>query len=329
MTPRTHLAVRAVGDGSLEFTRLPVGRPTNGHVRIRVEACGICRLDAVTVEGGLPASFYPRVPGHEVVGIIEALGEDVPHYAIGDRVAVGLLAERCGYCAACLRGDASSCAGLFVTGVSVDGGYAETMIAHQSALVSIPVELHPVDAAPLLCSGVAISNALKTSGARPGDVVAVCGVDSIGLLALQFAHNMRFRTVVIGRGDHARTACALGAWRYIDGDIANAAAHLQALGGAAAIVATSSSDPSASDVVAGLRPDGDLVVVGARASARLHIASPTELRDILEFSVAKNIRPRVETASLEEAYDAYSRVMHTATRFCVVEHGPGPCRDPA
>jgi alcohol dehydrogenase, propanol-preferring len=329
MTPRTHLAVRAVGDGSLEFTRLPVGQPSNGHVRIRVEACGVCRLDAVTVEGGLPGSFYPRIPGHEVVGIIEALGEDVAHYAIGERVAVGLLAERCGSCAACLRGEVSSCAGPFITGVSVDGGYAETMIAHQSALVSIPVELLSVEAAPLLCSGVAISNALTTSGARPGDVVVVCGVDSFGLLALQFAHNMRFRTVVIGRGNHARTACALGAWRYVDVDIDNAAALLQALGGAAAIVATSSSDPVASDIIAGLRPDSELVVVGTRASAHLHIASTTELKDILEFSVANNIRPRAETVSLEEADDAYWHAMHTATRFCVIGHGPGMCRDPA
>jgi D-arabinose 1-dehydrogenase-like Zn-dependent alcohol dehydrogenase len=326
MPPRTHLAVRAVGDGRLEFTRLPITQPASGQVRIRVEACGICRLDAATVEGGFPGLIYPRIPGHEIVGRIEALGKGVVHYAIGERVAVGLLAERCGHCAACLRGDAGTCAGVLISGVSVDGGYAETMIAHQNALVSVPDGLSPLDAAPLLCSGVTISNALKATPAQAGDVVAVCGVDSFTLLALQFARHMRFRTVLIGRGaGHARTAGALGAWRYIDGDRESPAALLQAIGGAAAIVAASSDEPCASAAIGGLRPDGDLVVVGADASTRLHIASPTELRGILEFSAAKQIRPLVETTSLQEADAAYSRVMHTATHFCVIRHRAGLC----
>jgi propanol-preferring alcohol dehydrogenase len=261
MTPRTHLALRAVGDGRLEFTRLPVAQPANGQVRIRVEACGICRLDAATVEGGFPGLVYPRIPGHEIVGRIEALGEGVLHHAIGERVAVGLLAERCGHCAACLRGDFGSCAGVLISGVSADGGYAETMIAHQNAIVTVPDGLNPVDAAPLLCSGVTISNALKASRARSGDVVAVSGMDAFGQLALQFARHMGLRTVVIDRR--------------------------------------------------------------AGNARRAHIPSPTELRDILEFSVAKGIRPLVETTSLEEASTAYSRVMHTATRFCVIRGGAG------
>jgi D-arabinose 1-dehydrogenase-like Zn-dependent alcohol dehydrogenase len=321
MTPRTHLAVRAVGDGRLEFTRLPVTQPASSQVRIRVEACGICRLDAATIEGGFPGLVYPRIPGHEIVGRIEALGEGVLHYAIGERVAVGLLAERCGHCAACLCGDVGTCAGVIISGASVDGGYAETMIAHQNALVSVPEGLNPIDAAPLLCAGVAISNALKTSCAQPGEVVAVCGIDSFGLLTLQFAQHMLFRTVLIGRGArHARTASALGAWRYIDADAEDAAALLQAVGGAAAIVAAPSSEPSASTLVGGLRPDGKLVVAGSGASVRLHIASPTELTDVLEFSAAKKIRPLVETTSLVGACDAYARVMRDTARFRVIGH---------
>ena len=322
MTPRTQLAVRAVGDGRLEFTRLPVRQPAKSQVRIRVEACGICRLDSLTVEGGFPGLVYPRVPGHEVVGRIEALGEGVRDYTIGERVAVGLLAGRCGHCAACVRGDVGSCAGVLVSGASVDGGYAETMIAHQDALVSVTDGLDPSDVAPLLCSGVSISSALKTSVAQAGDVVALCGVDAFGLLALQFACHLGFRAVVIGRGaGHVRTVRALGAWRYVDADAEDATAVLQAVGGAAAIVSGASGQPSASALVGGLQPGGEVVVVGTGASARLHVASPRELRDVLEVSVAKKIRPLVETTSLEEAADAYARVMQTATRFLVV--GPG------
>jgi alcohol dehydrogenase, propanol-preferring len=251
MTPQTHLAVCAVADGRLELTRLPLAQPANHQVRIRVEACGVCRLDAATVEGGFPGLLYPRIPGHEIIGRIEARGEDALDYAIGERVAVGSLAERCA-------------AGALISGVSVDGGYAETMIAHQNAIVAVPEGLNPVETAPLLCSGLTIYNALKRSHARAGDVVAVCGVDSFGLLALQFARHMGFRTEVIGDG-------------------------------AAAIVAASD------------------------ASARLQIASPNELRDVLEFSLAKKIRPLVETISLVEACEAYWRVMDRPTAFCVID----------
>jgi D-arabinose 1-dehydrogenase-like Zn-dependent alcohol dehydrogenase len=288
MTPRTHLAVRAVGDGRLEFTRLQVAQPAKSQVRIRVEACNICRLDAATVEGYFPGLIYPRIPGHAVVGRIEARGEGVSDYAIGQRVAVGLPAERCGRALIC--------------GVSVDGGYAETMIAHQNALVSVPDGLNPVNAAPLLCTGLTIYHALKRSN-RSGDVVAVFGLGSFGLLALQFARHMGFRTVVIGR-----TA----------GTTEDDARLFQAVGGAAAIVALASSEPSAACVVDELR-HGRSVVVHAGSCAQLHVAAPTELADVLHFCSAHNIRPHVETTSLVDACEAYRRVMRRGTPFCVID----------
>jgi D-arabinose 1-dehydrogenase-like Zn-dependent alcohol dehydrogenase len=273
MTPRTYLAVRAVGHGRLEFTRLPVARPSEGQVRIRVEACGICRLDSATVEGTFPGLVYPRIPGHEVVGRIEARGVGVSDYAIGARVAVGALAWQCGHCVPCLRGEVSMCTSAPVFGVSVDGGYAETMIAHQNALVSVPGELTPVETAPLLCGGLTIYRALlKTSRARRGDVVAVYGADSFGLLTLQFARHMGFRATVYGRGT---------------------APSMQAVDGAAAIIPAPSSE--------------------------LQIASPSELRDVLEFCVAKKIRPLVETSSLVETSDVYRSVMRGTAAFRVID----------
>ncbi|HEY3254563.1 MAG TPA: alcohol dehydrogenase catalytic domain-containing protein, partial [Polyangiaceae bacterium] len=200
MNQQTYRAVQAVGAGKLQLVELPVVPPGPGQVRIAVEACGICHTDSITIEAGFPGVVYPRVPGHEVVGRIHALGAGVTGWALGQRVGVGFLAGRCGHCRACRHGDSVNCENQLISGVHLDGGYAELMLASQHALVAIPDELEAPDAAPLLCAGVTTFRALRNSPARAGDLVAIQGLGGLGHLALQFARRMGFRTVAIARG---------------------------------------------------------------------------------------------------------------------------------
>jgi D-arabinose 1-dehydrogenase-like Zn-dependent alcohol dehydrogenase len=300
-----------------------------------VEACGICHTDAGTVTGNYPGLTLPRVPGHEVVGRIEALGSGVSKWKIGQRVGVGLIAGEDGICEPCRRGDSVNCEHPVVLGVTADGGYAEVMIAEARGLASIPDELTSAEAAPLLCAGITTYNALRDAGLRGGDLVAVQGIGGLGHLGIQFARHMGFRTVAIGRGrDKEKLAKDLGAHLYIDSSVDDAAALLQRMGGARAILATGTSGAAMGRLVPGLAARGKLIVVGApgdpiQLSAiplifggrSIHgslTGTPIDSEDTLAFSVLENIRPMIETAPLEWAADAYARMMEGKARFRMV-----------
>src|SRR3989454_9205170 len=238
----TYKAVEVYEPGKLRVVERQVSEPGAGQVRIRVEACGICHTDAATVMGVYPGLTLPRVPGHEVVGRIEGLGAGVSRWKIGQRVGVGLIAGEDGVCESCRRGDPVNCQNPVTSGVTVDGGYAEVMIAEARGIASIPDELSSAEAAPLLCAGVTTYNALRNAGLRAGDLVAVQGIGGLGHLGIQFARHMGFRTVAIGRGrEKEQLAKELGAHAYIDTAAEDAAAVLQRMGGARAILATATS----------------------------------------------------------------------------------------
>ena len=242
MTTTSYRAVQASKPGRLEVVERELTAPSPGKVRIRVEACGVCHSDALTVEGLAPDVRYPRVPGHEVVGKIDALGEGVSAWTLGQRVGVGFLGGYCGRCTPCRRGDFVNCQNQPVSGVAADGGYAEVMMADERALATVPAGLAPAEAGPLLCAGVTTYNALRNSPARPGDLVAVQGIGGLGHLGVQFAHRMGFRVAAIGLGaDKEPLARELGAHHYINGRREDPAAALQALGGASVILATAPS----------------------------------------------------------------------------------------
>src|SRR5712692_2213100 len=259
----TYKAVEVSAPGTLRVVERQVSEPATGQVRIRVEACGICHTDVAIVTGIYPGLKLPRVPGHEVVGRIEALGSGVSRWKIGQRVGVGLIAGEDGTCEPCRRGDTVNCQNPVVSGVTVDGGYAEVMIAESRAVASIPDELNSAEAAPLLCAGITTYNALRNAGLRAGDLVAVQGVGGLGHLGIQFARHMGFRTVAIGRGtDKKKLAQDLGAHLYIDTAVEDVAAALQRLGGARAILATAPSGSALGPLVSGLGARGKLIVVG-------------------------------------------------------------------
>src|SRR5215475_1299782 len=256
-------AVEVSTPGTLRVTERPLSEPGAGQVRVRVEACGICHTDAGTVTGLYPGLTLPRVPGHEVVGRIEAVGSGVSRWKIGQRVGVGLIAGEDGVCEPCRRGDAVNCQNPVLSGVSMDGCYAELMIAEARGIASIPDELSSAEAAPLLCAGVTTYNALRNAGLRSGDLVAVQGIGGLGHLGVQFARHMGFRTVAIGRGrDKEKLAKDLGAHVYIDTAVENAAAVLQRMGGARAILATGTSGAAMGTLVSGLAVRGKFIVVG-------------------------------------------------------------------
>src|SRR5262252_3861413 len=260
----TYKAVQVSAPGTLQVVERPVTEPAAGQVRIRVEACGICHTDAYTINGTYPGLTLPRVPGHEVIGRIEALGQGVSRWKIGQRVGVGLIAGEDGICEPCRRGDMVNCLNPVVSGVTVDGGYAEVMIAEARGIASIPDELSSVEAAPLLCAGITTYNALRNAGLRGGDLVAVQGIGGLGHLGVQFARHLGFRTVAIGRGrDKEKLATDLGAHLYIDAAVEDAAAMLQRMGGARAILATGTSGDAMGRLVAGLAARGKLIVAGA------------------------------------------------------------------
>jgi len=331
----TYDAVEAVAPGTLRLVERPIPEPGAGQVRIRVEACGICHTDALTIEGQWPGLSFPRVPGHEAVGRIEALGPAVVDWRIGQRVGVGFFGGECGHCEPCRRGDAISCQNLIISGITTDGGYAGVMIAEARALASIPEDISAADAAPLLCAGVTTYNALRNASLRAGDLVAVQGVGGLGHLGIQFARRMGFRTVAIARGrEKEKLATELGAHSYIDSEAEDAAATLQRLGGAKVILATAASSRSMGPLIPGLSSRGKLIVVGASAEpievnpahlifgARSITGTLTgtaiDEEDTLRFSVREQVRPIIETVPLERAGDAYARMMRNEARFRMV-----------
>src|SRR5712672_3290321 len=331
----TYKAVEVSSPGTLRVVERQVSEPGAGQVRIRVEACGICHTDAATVTGIYPGLKLPRVPGHEVVGRIEALGSGVSRWKIGQRVGVGLIAGEDGVCEPCRRGDMVNCQNPVVSGVTVDGGYAEVMIAEARAIASIPDELNSAQAAPLLCAGITTYNALRNAGLRAGDMVAVQGIGGLGHLGIQFARHMGFRTAAIGRGrDKEKLAKDLGAHVYIDAAAEDAAAALQRMGGARAILATGTSGDAMGPLVVGLAARGKLIIVGVPSDEIRLNAFPLvfggrsiygslagtaiDTEDALAFSVLENIRPMIETLPLEQAAEAYARMMQGKARFRMV-----------
>jgi len=333
-TADTYRAVQATAPGTLAIATLPTPDPGPGQVRIRVEACGICHSDAATVEAMFPIEF-PRVPGHEAVGRIDAVGAGVAPWTVGRRVGVGFLGGHCGICTNCRRGDFVNCTAQPVVGVSQDGGYAEVLIADQSGLVAIPDELSSVEAAPLLCAGLTTFKALRDSGARAGDLVAVLGIGGLGHLAVQYARHMGFRVAAIARGaEKSALALKLGAHIYLDSTVQDAAAELTALGGARVIVATAASAPAMSALIGGLAPGGRMVTVGAdaepiavqpnalifgeRSISGSLTGSAADNEDTLAFSVLQDIRAQIEIVGLGDAPAAYARMMAGQARFRIV-----------
>lgn len=338
MNNETYRAVQVTEPGKFELVQRTVAEPSAGKVRIRVEACGVCHSDVITMQGVFPGISYPRVPGHEVVGKIDALGEGVSeeHWKIGQRVGVGYLGGPCHRCQYCRRGDFVNCEKQGVTGVHSDGGYAEVMFANEHGLVAIPGELASADAAPLLCAGVTTSNALRNSPARPGDLVAIQGIGGLGHLGVQYARGMGFRVAAIGRGpDKGSMVAALGAHHYIDSLVEDPAAALQKLGGAKVILATAASNKTMGALAGGLKPRGRLIVVGVGGDGPLEVSaiplvfgsrsiegaltgSAIDTEDTLSFSVLENIRPKIETVALEHAAEAYARMMRGEAHFRIV-----------
>src|ERR1700738_2598722 len=331
----TYKAVEVWAPGVLRVVERQVSEPGAGQVRIRVETCGIFHTDAATITGGYPGLTLPRVPGHEVVGRIEALGSGVSKWKIGQRVGVGFFGGEDGVCEPCRRGDMVQCQNPVTPGVTVDGGYAEVMIAEAHGIAAIPDKLTSVEAAPLLCAGITTSSALRNAGLRGGDLVAVQGIGGLGHLGVKFARHMGFHTVAIGRGrDKEKLAKDLGAHVYIDTAVDDATAVLQRMGGARAILATAPSGDAMGPLVSGLAARGKLIVVGVPGDPIQLNAFPLvfggrsiygslagtaiDTADALAFSVLENIRPMIETLPLEQAADAYARMIQGKARFRMV-----------
>jgi D-arabinose 1-dehydrogenase-like Zn-dependent alcohol dehydrogenase len=309
--------------------------PRAGEVRIKVQACGVCHSDVFTKEGGWPGIEYPRVPGHEVAGVIDAVGEGVSAWKKGQRVGVGWHGGQDNTCLSCRRGDFRNCTNLKIPGISYDGGYQQYMVAPVEALVAIPETLSDVDAAPLLCAGITTYNALRHSGALPGDLVAVLGIGGLGHLGIQFASKFGYKVAAIGRGpENAALAKKLGASVYIDSKATNAAKELQKLGGARVILATAPSSKAMSELIDGLAPNGKLVVIGAASDpievtpVQLIIGSrtiqgwaagtPADSEDTLRFAELTGVRPMIETYPLDQAAEAFDRMMSGKAQFRVV-----------
>jgi D-arabinose 1-dehydrogenase-like Zn-dependent alcohol dehydrogenase len=318
-----------------EIVEREISTPSAGEVRIRVQACGVCHSDALTKEGRWPGIQYPRVPGHEIAGVIDAVGSGVSVWKKGQRVGVGWHGGHDGTCRECRRGDFRNCQNVKICGISYDGGYQEYMLAPAEALVSIPESLSAVEAAPLLCAGITTYNALRHSGAMPGDLVAVQGIGGLGHLGIQFANKFGYKTVAIGRGsENASLAKTLGASAYIDSKSTPAAQDLQKLGGARVILATAPSSKAMSELIDGLGPNGTLIVIGAtfdpievtpvqlitgsRAIQGWAAGTPADSEDTLRFAELSGVRPMIETYPLERADEAYARMLSGKAEFRVV-----------
>ena len=330
----TYRAVHATAPGKLELTTKPLRDPGPGQLRIRVEACGVCHSDSGTVDGVFPID-WPRVPGHEAVGRIDALGDAVQGWSIGQRVGVGFLDGFCGYCEFCRAGDLVNCQNHEFTGIHHDGGYAEVLIARANGVMSIPDELSSVAAAPLLCAGLTTFSALRDSPARAGDLVAVLGIGGLGHLGVQYARYMGFNTVAIARGaDKAELAKKLGAHHYIDSAAGSTADALNALGGAKVILITASGGKTVAETLNGLRPSGVSILVGvgpepiaipgnaivfaSRAIQGALTGDPAAGDDTLRFSALSGIAAMVETLPIERAAEAYAKMMSGKARFRMV-----------
>ena len=321
-------------NGPFEIVERAIPEPGPGTVRIRVQACGICHSDTVTV-GGLMGVQFPRVPGHEVVGVIDALGAGVQGWTVGQRVGVGWHGGNCGYCDACRRGKSFGClTETRVTGVTYDGGYADFMIARAEALAAVPDGLSAEEAAPLMCAGVTTFNCLRNSGASAGEVVAVVGLGGLGHLGVQFAAKMGFKTVAIARGkDKEALARQLGAVQYIDSQTADPSAELMKLGGAKVILATVTDANAMKAVMGGMGLDGTFMIVGAVPSLEVpsfqllfkrqavkgwYSGTSIDSQDTLQFSAANGVQSMNEVFPLEKAAEAYERMMSGKARFRVV-----------
>ena len=321
--------------GPLELVELEIPSPEAGMVRLKVQACGVCHSDSVTKEGLFPGITYPRVPGHEVIGVIDAVGPNVSRWKAGQRVGVGWNGGYCGYCDNCRRGDFFACeTSTDVTGVTRNGGYAEYMVAPASALALVPEELSSVEAAPLMCAGVTTFNCLRNSGARPGDVVAVIGLGGLGHLGVQFAAKCGYNTVAIARGSEKEAfARKLGAAHYIDSAAQDPAAELLKLGGAKVVLATVTSADAMKAVIGGLAPKGTLMIIGAVPSLEVpalqlllksqqvkgwYSGTSLDSQDTLAFSVLAGVRSMNESYPLEKAQEAYERMEQGKARFRVV-----------
>ncbi|GAA3875707.1 alcohol dehydrogenase catalytic domain-containing protein [Streptomyces sp. NPDC003631] len=331
----TYRAFEATGVHQLRLVERELVEPAPGHVRLRVEACGVCHTDVLAVEGLRADPAQPLVPGHEVVGVIDAVGAGVTAWQPGDRVGVGFLGGQCWECEPCRRGDFVNCLGQQQTGTTVDGGYAEVVYARSSGLVRIPDGLTAAEAAPLLCAGLTTFMALQQDSTRAGSLVAVQGIGGLGHLALQYARSLGHRVVAIARGsEKEKQAREMGAHEYINSTDQDPAAALRDLGGAALIVATAASGAAMSPLVGGLAPGGKLVVVGAapdpitvstadlifgtRTLAGSLTGSPIQNEDNLAFVLAHGIRPAVEVLPFEQAMDGYERMLSGKARFRVV-----------
>src|SRR5213596_404964 len=318
-----------------ELVERQIPAPVSGHVRIRVQACGVCHSDMVTKDVLFPGMSYPRVPGHEVAGVIDGVGAGVKDWKKGERVGVGWHGGQDGTCRACRRGDFANCANGKVCGISYDGGYQEFMVAPIEALARMPESLDPAEAAPLMCAGITTFNALRHSGALPSDLVAVQGIGGLGHLGIQFANKFGYRVAAIGRGpQNAALAKKLGASVYIDSIATNAAAELQKLGGARVILATAPNSKAMSSLIDGLAVNGRLVVVGATTDpievtpvqlifGRKSIqgwsaGTPADSEDALRFAVLMGVRPMIEKFPLAKASEAYARMMSGKAEFRVV-----------
>jgi D-arabinose 1-dehydrogenase-like Zn-dependent alcohol dehydrogenase len=328
------MQVPAAG-GSFELIQKQFPDPGPGHVRIRVQACGVCHSDAVTKFGIFPGIQYPRVPGHEVAGVVDAVGADVPLFKPGQRVGLGWHGGHCNYCTPCRRGDFILCQNGQISGITFDGGYADYVIAPANALAFIPDSLAGVDAAPLLCAGITTYNSLRNSGARPGDTVAILGIGGLGHLGVQYAAKSGYRTVAIARGaDKGPLATQLGAHIYIDSTTQDPAKELQKLGGAVVILATLTNADALASAIGGLAPGGKLLVIGVPdrpfdvnagmivQTRRSVIGWPSgtgmDSEDTLNFSALTGIKPMIETYPLEQAEEAFNHMMSGKARFRVV-----------
>jgi D-arabinose 1-dehydrogenase-like Zn-dependent alcohol dehydrogenase len=320
---------------AFQMVEREIPEPDAGQVRIKVQACGVCHSDVLTKEGLWPGIQYPRIPGHEVAGVIDELGAGVSEWKKGQRVGVGWHGGQDNTCRECRRGDFRNCRNLKIPGISYDGGYQQYMLAPVEALVSMPESLGDSEAAPLLCAGITTYNSLRHSGALPGDLVAVQGIGGLGHLGIQFANKFGYKVAAIGRGsENAALATKLGASVYIDSQSTNAAEALQKLGGAQVILATAPSSKAMSELIDGLGPNGKLMVIGAtfdpievtpiqlisgsRSIQGWASGTPADSEDTLRFAELTGVRPMIETYPLEKADEAYARMLSGKAQFRVV-----------
>jgi D-arabinose 1-dehydrogenase-like Zn-dependent alcohol dehydrogenase len=321
--------------GPFEIVEQEIPEPRSGTVRIKVQACGICHSDTIPKEGSFPWIAYPRVPGHEVVGIIDAVGPLVNRWQVGQRVGVGWHGGHCGYCDACRRGNFFACqTSTEITGITYDGGYADYMIAPALALARVPDELSAEEAAPLMCAGVTTFNCLRNSGAQPGDTVAILGIGGLGHLGIQYAAKMGFKTVAIARGkDKEALARQLGAVHYVDSQVHEPGAELAKMGGAQAILATVTNAEAMQAALPGLAVNGTMLLIGAIPSMQIspfqlltsrqsvkgwYSGTSIDSQDTLSFSVLTGVRSMNEVFPLEQVNEAYERMLSGKARFRVV-----------